>query len=163
MDAFVGPGPVLAASAFAAVTFAVGAAFGLFAVGVVVHAVRERRWVDELAHRGIDTDARVERLEAHTAAGSDVRDGRRRWRYRAVVAFRDASGREHVATTRWPATTAPRVGDRIRVRYDPARPKRVVVAGGPGSAAPPTWGFLALAGVALVFAWIAVSVGRAVG
>lgn len=156
------PSPVLA-SAFALVTSVVGAAFALFAVGVVVHALRERRWVDELAHRGVDTDARVERLKAHTAAGSDVRDGRRRWRYRAVVAFRDDAGVERVATTRWPTGTAPRIDDRIRVRYDPRHPKRVVLADGPGSAAPPTWGYVALAGVALVLAWIAVSVGRAVG
>jgi hypothetical protein len=155
--------PVLAVSAFAAVTFAVGAAFALFALGVVVHAVRERRWVEELAHRGVDAEARVERLKAHTAAGSDVRDGARRWRYRAVVSFRDGAGHERMATTRWPSSTAPRVGDVIRVRYDPERPKRVVAAEGPGSAVPPTWGYVALAGVTLVFAWVAVTVGRTVG
>lgn len=155
--------PVLAASPFALVLFAVGAVFLAFAVGVAWYGVRERRWVEELAHRGVDADARVERIKAHTAAGTDVRDGPRRWRYRAVVSFRDAAGHEWMATTRWPTSVRPTVGDHVRVRYDPERPKRVVAAEGPGSAVPPTWGYFLLTGVGVVFAWIAISVGRAVG
>lgn len=148
--------PVLATSPIA---LGVGAVFFLVAVGIVAYAVAERRWLAGFGDRAVTVDGRIERLKATTSSTSSA-SHRVILRYRAVVSFRLQDGTERMATTRWPTYERPAVGETVRIAYDPERPKRVVPAEGPGSAAPPFWGYLLVAAFAFVLGYVAIVVGE---